>query len=93
MRYSREPDILTLIKSIWPLPDDEPEAAHPAIYQCLHELRCKIGSFRIGSAGWLGFALIQRQERRKVYATAKLGGTTGNPCAAQPESNRYKFRG
>jgi len=70
MRYPRPTDIVTLIEAVWPLPDDEPEAAYPAIYQHLHLLRSKVGSFRItrsGHAGW--FELIQEPMGRVMYAS------------------------
>lgn len=69
MRYPRPTDILTLIEAVWPLPDDEPEAAYPAIYQHLHNLRAKVGSFRIARAGHAGwFELIQEPTGRAMYA-------------------------
>lgn len=70
MRYPRPTDILTLIEAVWPLPDDEPEAAYPAIYQRLHELRAKVGSFRIARSGHHGwFELIQEPTGRALYAS------------------------
>jgi len=74
MRYPRPTDILTLIEAVWPLPDDEPEAAYPAIYQRLHELRAKVGSFRIARSGHHGwFELIQEPCDRAMYTPVRVG--------------------
>ena len=73
MRYPRPTDIVTLIEAVWPLPDDEPEAAYPVIYQSLHNLRAKVGSFRIARSGHHGwFELIQEPTGRPLYAAIKL---------------------
>lgn len=74
MRYPKPTNILTLIEAVWPLPDDEPEAAYPAIYQTLHNLRAKVGSFRIARSGHYGwFELIQEPCDRPLYANRLKG--------------------
>lgn len=70
MRYPLPTDILTLIEAVWPIPDFEPEAAYPSIYQALHRLRYKLGAFRIAPSGHFGwFDLVQEPSVRPVYCT------------------------
>lgn len=70
MRYPLPTDIVTMVEALWPDPDLQPEQWFNEVRQVIHQLRHKIGAFRIAASGhYRWFELVQVPSDRAVYVT------------------------